>query len=127
MTPHYKKKLEGQRKTTVHYFAVVKLDGRWTPCDASFSRVVLHVFAQLTTAMGYGDRTDCFYRPFGPDSPVNYVACFSGQDPYAGLAPLSSDHINNVMLKNPFFDIDNYGALNIKLDKLQGIVFDQPR
>jgi CRP-like cAMP-binding protein len=101
-----------------HYFAVVKLDGRWFPCDASFTPqcmpLVINAIPEFEPYLRYS---------FGPDRPYNIVGEASGLDPF-DFQPLPD--LAKVMSKKPFYDEDNFEAMNVLLDKAQGAVLPLP-
>ncbi|MCI0698697.1 cyclic nucleotide-binding domain-containing protein [candidate division KSB1 bacterium] len=101
-----------------HYFAVVKLDGRWFPCDASFTPqcmpLVINTIPEFAPYQRYA---------FGPDRPYNIVGEASGLDPF-DFQPLPD--LAKVMSKKPFYDEDNFEAMNVLLDKAQGAVHQLP-
>jgi CRP-like cAMP-binding protein len=101
-----------------HYFAVVKLDGRWFPCDASFTPqcmpLVINAIPEFAPYLHYS---------FGPGRPYNIVGEASGLDPFDFL-PLPD--LAKVMSKKPFYDEDNFEAMNVLLDKAQGAVLPLP-
>lgn len=101
-----------------HYFAVVKLDGRWLPCDASFTPecmpLVINTIPEFAPYRHYS---------FGVDKPYNIVGEASGLDPF-DFQPLPD--LAKVMNKKPFYDEDNFEAMNVLLDKAQGAVHQLP-
>lgn len=101
-----------------HYFAVVKLDGRWFPCDASFTPrcmpLVINAIPEFAPYLRYS---------FGPERPYNIVGEASGLDPF-DFQPLPD--LAKVMSKKPFYDEDNFEAMNVLLDKAQGAVHQLP-
>ncbi|MGH7598406.1 MAG: cyclic nucleotide-binding domain-containing protein [bacterium] len=101
-----------------HYFAVVNLDGRWFPCDASFTPqcmpLVINAIPEFEPYLRYS---------FGPDKPYNIVGEASGLDPF-DFQPLPD--LAKVMNKKPFYDEDNFEAMNVLLDKAQGAVLPMP-
>ncbi|GEM_PF-1028138 len=101
-----------------HYFAAVKLDGRWFPCDASFTPQSMPlVVSAIPEFEPYAHYT------FRPGAPYNIVGEASGRDPF-DFQPLPD--LARVMDKRPDYDADNFEAMNVLLDKAQGAVHPLP-
>jgi CRP-like cAMP-binding protein len=101
-----------------HYFAVVKLDGRWFPCDASFTPECMPLVINAIP-----DFAPYLHYRFGPGRPYNIVGEASGLDPF-DFQPLPN--LAKVMSKKPFYDEDNFEAMNVLLDKAQGAIHQLP-
>ena len=103
----------GRRKRHIkHYFAVARLDGRWLPLDATYPTVVWRTLHP-------GHRPPALVR----GEAVNPLGEMLHLDPldFERLPDLSS-----VMGKRPFFDADGVEAMNVVLDRLQGMVLAPP-
>ncbi len=103
-----------QRPTFKHYYAAARVDGRWTPLDASFSVGSLSLIA----------KTQHHVRPFVAwdarvEGFVNGAATLGGTDPYA--IDVCGD-IRDVMCKTATYDAKNADAMNVLLDRAQGYV-----
>ncbi|MFQ5628190.1 MAG: cyclic nucleotide-binding domain-containing protein, partial [bacterium] len=101
-----------------HYFSVACLDGKWYPCDASFTRESLVLMADANPEV-----ISCIDDAFQRNKPFNPVGEKNGRDPYDFL-PMQD--IDKVFLKKPQYDDDNFEAMNMKLDRIQNPVFGVP-
>jgi CRP-like cAMP-binding protein len=103
----------GRRKPHIkHYFAVVRLGGRWIPMDATFPAAVwkkLHP-EHDSTEPGRGEA-------------VNPLGDMLDRDPFDFRR---MPDLTEVMTKQPFFDADGVEAMNVVLDRLQGRVLPSP-
>ncbi len=107
------------RRSFKHYFAAARLDGRWVPLDASFSRASLALIAE----------TEASVAPFvewnGAEAGyANGIASMSGTDPFA--VEVHAD-MPGVMSKTPSYDGKNADAMNVLLDRAQGYAPRPPR
>jgi hypothetical protein len=101
-----------------HYFAVANLDGRWFPCDASFSPKSMPLVLSKIPAFAHFAE-----MRFQRGAPYNIVGEGAGLDPF-DFQPLPD--LAKVMGKKPFYDEDNFEAMNVLLDKAQGAVHQLP-
>ena len=104
--------------TIKHYFSVVCLDGKWYPCDASFTRESLVLMADANPEV-----IPCIDEVFQRHQPFNPVGEKNGRDPY-DFMPLPD--LDKVFQKKPHYDDDNFESMNIKLDRIQNPVFGVP-
>lgn len=104
--------------TIKHYFAIVYLDGKWFPCDASFTRESLILMAEANPEV-----IPCIDEVFERGKPFNPVGEKNGWDAF-DFTPLHD--IDHIFQKCPFYDDDNFEAMNIKLDRIQNPVYPIP-
>lgn len=103
----------GRRKPHIkHYFAVVKLGGRWVPMDATFPAAV---WEKLHPEHDPADP--------GRGEAVNPLGDMLARDPFDFRR---MPDLSEVMTKQPFFDADGVEAMNVVLDRLQGRVLPAP-
>ncbi|MDQ7052776.1 MAG: cyclic nucleotide-binding domain-containing protein [candidate division KSB1 bacterium] len=101
-----------------HYFAVAKLNGKWYPCDASFSKESLGVMAREIPEVA-----DCLNRTMKRGEPFNMVGEYIGLSPFDfKLLP----DLQPILFKKPFYGKHNLDAMNILLDQAQGPIFNYP-
>lgn len=105
-------------RTIKHYFAVVKLDGKWFPCDASFTLESLQLMAREVPSV-----LPCLGQRFQPGEPFNPVGEGIGLEPFDFVR---HDSLEKIMLKKPYYDDMNFEAMNALLDRVQGPVADRP-
>jgi hypothetical protein len=111
LPPGYRGKV---KNTIQHIFAAAKLDGRWLPCDASFTTESLEIMAsEAPVAARCLGETLQRRRFFNPASTMLET------DPFA--FDLIQD-LARVILKRPFYKASNVDAMNLRLDKAQGSV-----
>ena len=111
----YRNRISGSIK---HYFSVVFLDGKWYPCDASFTRESLVLMSDQNPEV-----ISCIDDVFTARLPFNPVGEKNGLDPFDFPPLLDIDHI---FRKIPFFDDDHFESMNILLDRLQNPVLGIP-
>jgi len=97
------------RKDIRHYFGVVKLDGQWFISDASFSKEALQILAEVHSQLSY-----LVYDTFQKGK--HFYVKTEEELEYQRVSNLS-----HVMLKKPFYKEGNVEAMNILLDKRQGV------
>jgi CRP-like cAMP-binding protein len=106
LPPAYRTKT---RKDIKHYFGVVKLDGQWFISDASFSKEALQMLAEAYPQLSYLVH-DSFQKA------KHFYVKTEDKFEYQMTANLS-----HVMRKKPFYKEGNVEAMNILLDKRQGV------
>src|SRR6185369_3483119 len=106
------------RPTFKHYYAAAKIDGRWIPLDASFSRASLALIAEAVPSVRPFVDWDARVQGF-----ANGGASLGGTDPFA--IEVHTD-LADVMRKSPSYDTKNADAMNVLLDRAQGFAPDGP-
>ncbi|MFC7702751.1 transglutaminase domain-containing protein [Plastorhodobacter daqingensis] len=97
-----------------HYFAAVRLDGRWHAADATFNVACLDLFAKANPVL-------LALQPysFGTNAPFNPGAFVNGEDPFAiDVRP----DLAREMSKSSRFEAHHFDSLNTRLDQVQGLV-----
>lgn len=107
-----------QRASFKHYYAAARLDGRWTPLDASFSRGSLALIAQTETQVAPFVEWDAREAGF-----AHGAAALGGTDPFDIEV---HEDLGDVLRKVPSYDTKNAGAMNVLLDRAQGYVAPAP-
>lgn len=96
------------RTQVKHYFAAVRLSGRWHPADASFCDPSCQLFTQAAPYLGA--LVPCWFDEGRPFHPVAYI---QGTDPFAiQVLP----HIHDEMGKKSRFLPRHFEAMNTRLD-----------
>jgi len=96
------------RTQVKHYFAAVKLGGRWHPSDASFCDPSCQLFTEAAPYLGA--LVPCWFDEGRPFHPVAYI---QGTDPFAiEVLP----HIHAEMGKRSRFLPRHFEAMNTRLD-----------
>ncbi len=97
-----------------HYFAAVRLDGRWHAADATFNKTCLDLFAQALPVLN-GMKP---YR-FGVNEPFNPGAFVTGANPFdIDVRP----DLAHEMSKSSRFEAHHFDSLNTRLDQAQGLL-----
>lgn len=110
MAPAYHARFE--RGTFKHFYAAARIDGRWAPLDASYSRGSLALIAE--TAHHVKPFVTWNAREHGY---ANGGATLGGTDPYD--IEVHQD-LTEVMRKSATYDAKNADAMNVLLDQAQG-------
>lgn len=97
-----------------HYFAAVKLDGRWHASDATYNGDCMDIFAQANPVL-YQLQP---YR-FGVNEPFNPGAFVTSEDPFAIEVRPDLAH---EMSKRSRFEAHHFESLNTRLDQAQGLL-----
>ena len=100
------------RSQVKHYFAAVKLDGRWHAADASYTDDAMRVYGQeFPIAFSFIPATLAEGKPYSP------CHGHAGTDPFE----IEVHHeINEIMGKKSRFLPRHFEALNVRLDMAQG-------
>ncbi len=100
------------REYIKHYFCAVFLDGKWFPCDASFTKTSMKMVTKVIPELDqFAEHVFCENQPY------NFAAESEDKSPF-DFTPLPN--LNKIMGKKPYYDEDNMEAMNIELDKVQG-------
>jgi hypothetical protein len=102
-----------QRPIVKHYFAAVKLGGRWHACDASYDDASYGIYVQSfphTASLRYPTLAEG--QPYAPAFLAKHA------DPWAiDVVP----HLNDEMGKKSRFQPRHFEALNTRLDRARGL------
>ena len=101
------------RNEVRHYFAAVKLGGRWWACDASYDDTAFNIYIETMPELAF--LIPAFFDEGRPYSPA-YAA--KGVDPtLIEVVP----HLQAVMGKASRFGPRHFEALNVKADRARGL------
>jgi CRP-like cAMP-binding protein len=106
------------RESFKHCHAAARIDGRWIPFDASFSRGALALAAETEPKVRPYVRWDARKEGF-----AHLSASLAGTNPFA--IEVHQD-LGDLMRKVPSQDAKNADALNVLLDRAQGFVPPAP-
>lgn len=100
------------RPNARHFFAAVRLNGRWHAADSSYNDDSLGIYIDAMPGLEH-------LRPaaLSPGRPYNMAAAFRGVDPYdIAVTP----NLHDDMGKSTRFAAEHFEALNTRLDRVQG-------
>ena len=102
-----------QRPTVKHYFAAVKLGGKWHGVDSSYDPAAVRVYLEMFPTMGHVEYASLAEgRPYVPS-----IEC-EGKDVFAiTVVP----DLNEEMGKKSRFNTRQFESLNTRLDRARGV------
>lgn len=103
------------RSTFKHYYAAIKINGRWHSADATFNTAVCDAFVEANPEFAQlHPVTFAEGKPFSPSSMMNQTDPFLKDDEV--LANLEEE-----MSKKSRFTVQHLEALNTSLDRIQSV------